>query len=178
MSGITTCSREPSGSVASTNGEDRSTRRPEDFSIRSTRSRTWSAVSKVLVSSAVPPRATNTLLGSLIQISSTVGSSRKRLQRPEPGDGVEHALGRTAQIRERRQPAVQGALVVVRDRVPDQLPDRALVLQWVDTGAPDQLADLTDNGFDRTHGTPPDQSPTPSTPAAPTSHRPGNVPAE
>ena len=33
MSGITTCSREPSGSIASTNGVDRSTRRPEDFSI-------------------------------------------------------------------------------------------------------------------------------------------------
>ena len=34
MSGITTCRREPSGSIASTNGVERSTRLPDDFSIR------------------------------------------------------------------------------------------------------------------------------------------------
>ena len=39
MSGITTCRRLPSGSIASTNGALRSTRRPDDFSIFSTRSR-------------------------------------------------------------------------------------------------------------------------------------------
>ncbi len=44
MSGITTCSREPSGSIASTNGVLRSTRRPVVLSIRSTRSRTWPSV--------------------------------------------------------------------------------------------------------------------------------------
>lgn len=76
MSGMTTCSREPSGSVASTNGLLRSTRRPLLLSMRSTRSRTSSAVTIVGVSSATPPRATKTLLGSLIQISSTAGSSK------------------------------------------------------------------------------------------------------
>ncbi len=40
MSGMTTCSRLPSGSVASTKGLDKSMRLPELFSIRSTRSRT------------------------------------------------------------------------------------------------------------------------------------------
>ena len=54
----------------------RSTRRPEDFSIRSTRSRTWSCESRVVVSSATPLRATKTRLGSLTQISSTDGSSK------------------------------------------------------------------------------------------------------
>ncbi len=67
MSGMTTCRREPSWSVASTKGDERSTRRPELRSIRSTRSRTSSAVRIVVVSSATPPRATKTLLGSLIQ---------------------------------------------------------------------------------------------------------------
>ena len=67
MSGMTTCRREPSKRVASTNGEERSTRLPELRSIRSTRSRTASAVRIVVVSSLMPPRATNTLLGWLIQ---------------------------------------------------------------------------------------------------------------
>ena len=78
MSGITTCSREPSGKVASTNGEERSTRRPDDFSIRSTKSRTSSAVRIVLVSSAVPPRATKILLGSLIQINERLSDTLER----------------------------------------------------------------------------------------------------
>lgn len=76
MSGITTCKRDPSASTASTNGELRSTRRPDVFSIRSTKSRTSSSVSKVVVSSATPSLAMKTLFGSLIQISSTRGSSR------------------------------------------------------------------------------------------------------
>ncbi len=45
---------------ASTNGLERSTRRPDDLSIRSTRSRTWSAVRIVVVSSGTPSRATKT----------------------------------------------------------------------------------------------------------------------
>ena len=76
MSGMTTCRRLPSGSIASTNGEERSMRRPEDLSMRSTRSRISAAVKIVVVSSLRPRWATKTLLGSLIQISSTVGSSR------------------------------------------------------------------------------------------------------
>ena len=76
MSGITTCSREPSGSEASTNGELRSTRRPEDCSIRSTRSRTSASVSTRPVSSGTPSRATKIASGALIHISSMSGSSR------------------------------------------------------------------------------------------------------
>jgi hypothetical protein len=83
-SGIATCSRLPSGSVASTNGCDRSMRRPVGFSIRSTRSRTRSAVSTVVVSSLRPPRAMKTLVGSLTQISSTDGSSRYCCNGPSP----------------------------------------------------------------------------------------------
>ena len=76
MSGMTTCSREPSGSIASTNGVERSTRRPDDLSIRSTRSCTWLPDRIVVVSSLRPRLATKTRPGSLIQISSTIGSSR------------------------------------------------------------------------------------------------------
>ncbi len=83
-SGITTCRREPSGRDASTNGDERSTRRPEDLSMRSTRSRTPSAVRIVGVSSLTPSRATNTLPGSLIQISSTRGSSKYGCSGPNP----------------------------------------------------------------------------------------------
>jgi len=68
MSGITTCSRLPSASIASTNGWLRSTRRPEDFNIRSTRSCSWPGSSTVVVSSLRPARATNTRPGSLIQL--------------------------------------------------------------------------------------------------------------
>ncbi len=84
MSGMTTCNRLPSGSVASTKGDDRSIRRPDDLSIRSTRSRTWSPVSTVLVSSGTPLRATKTWLGALIQISSTSGSSKYCCSGPKP----------------------------------------------------------------------------------------------
>jgi hypothetical protein len=84
MSGMATCSREPSGSIASTKGVDRSTRRPDDFSIFSTRSRTSSAVRTVVVSSCTPWRATKTLVGSLIHTSSTVGSSRYGCSGPKP----------------------------------------------------------------------------------------------
>ena len=76
MPSSTTCSRCPSGSIASTNGWDRSMRRPLDLSIRSTSSCTCAELRIVDVSSCRPARATNTRLGSLIHTSSTVGSSR------------------------------------------------------------------------------------------------------
>ena len=56
----------------------------EDLSIRSTSSCTWALVSIRLVSSWRPRRAMNTRLGSLIQTSSTVGSSRKGCSGPKP----------------------------------------------------------------------------------------------
>ena len=84
MPSRTTCSRWPSGSMASTNGRLMSIRRPLDLSIRSTSSSTWAEVSMRLVSSCRPLRAMNTRLGSLIQISSTAGSSRKGCNGPKP----------------------------------------------------------------------------------------------
>ncbi len=67
MSGITTCSREPSGIIASTNGWLRSTRRPEVRSIRSTRSASAWVDRIVVVSSERPLRATKTFSGPLTQ---------------------------------------------------------------------------------------------------------------
>ena len=66
------------------------------------------------MSSAAPPRATNTLQGSLIQISSTVGSSRKGCSGPNPATASSTLLARRP-VGKRRQPAVEGALVVVGD---------------------------------------------------------------
>ncbi len=83
-SGITTCSREPSDSDASTNGVDRSTRRPLARSISSTRSWTCSSLSTVPVRIGRPALATKTLSGWLIQISSTSGSSKYSCNGPSP----------------------------------------------------------------------------------------------
>ena len=83
-SGMTTCRRSPPGSDASTNGLERSRRRPEDLSICSTRCSTCSSVRIVEVSSARPLRATNTCDGLLIQISSIEGSSRYFCSGPSP----------------------------------------------------------------------------------------------
>ncbi len=80
----TTCNRCPSGSIASTNGWLMSIRRPLDLSIRSTSSCTCAGVSIRLVSSCRPRRAMKTRLGSLIQISSTAGSSRNGCNAPNP----------------------------------------------------------------------------------------------
>ena len=76
MSGMTTCSREPSGIIASTNGVHMSIRRPDVRSIRSTRSASSPGARIVVVSSLRPRWATNTRPGSLTQISSISGSSR------------------------------------------------------------------------------------------------------
>jgi hypothetical protein len=81
---MTACSRDPSGSVASTNGSLRSSRRPLVRSIRSTSSATSASASTVVVSSLWPRRATKTLPGSLIQTSSTSGSSSHRCSGPKP----------------------------------------------------------------------------------------------
>ena len=84
MPSSTTCSRWPSGSIASTNGWLRSMRRPELLSIRSTSSCTCAWVSTRLVSSWRPCRATKTRSGALIHSSSTVGSSRNGCSGPNP----------------------------------------------------------------------------------------------
>ena len=85
MSGMTACSRDPSGSMASTNGvaevepPARGLQHPLDqVGHLARRSRI------VVVSSVRPRRATNTRPGSLIQISSTSGSSSQRCSGPKP----------------------------------------------------------------------------------------------
>jgi hypothetical protein len=65
--GITTCRREPSGIIASTNGVLMSMRRPDVRSIRSTRSASSPCPRIVVVSSLRPRRAMNTRPGSLTQ---------------------------------------------------------------------------------------------------------------
>lgn len=64
---------DPNQMFASTNGVDRSTRRPDDLSIFSTRSRTSSAVRTVVVSSCTPRRAMKTVVGSLTQAKTKGG---------------------------------------------------------------------------------------------------------
>lgn len=84
IGGMATCNRSPPTRAASTKGWEMSSRRPEDRSIRSTRSRTdwWSRI--VVVSSGRPERAMKIRPGSLIQISSTAGSSRYCWSGPRP----------------------------------------------------------------------------------------------
>ena len=84
IGGMTTCKREPSGNDASTNGWETSTRRPLRRNIRSTRVRTSSGERSAGIRSWRPERATNTADESLIQISSTVGSSRWDCRIPNP----------------------------------------------------------------------------------------------
>src|SRR5699024_9694706 len=76
MSGSTTCRRDPSGSMASTNGWDRSTRRPDVRRIRSMRSSSSPTLSFVVVSWWTPSTAMKTSLGLFTQISSTRSSSK------------------------------------------------------------------------------------------------------
>ena len=151
MSGITTCSREPSGSIASTNGVDRSTRRPEDFSIFSTRSRTSSAVRIVVVSSCTPRRAMNTLVGSLIQISSTVGSSRYFCSGPKPATASNTCRAASRASTQLRQGAAEAALVVLGDDLVDQAADGGGVGDRVQPAAADELADLVLDDADGVH---------------------------
>ena len=76
MGGMTTWRRSPSGIWASTKGLDRSRRRPETRSMRSTSTRRSSSSRIVVVSSGLPERATKTRPGALHQTSSIESSSR------------------------------------------------------------------------------------------------------
>ncbi len=120
MSGMTTCSRVPSGSMASTNGVLRSTRRPDDFSIRSTRSLTWSCDRMVVVSSATPSRATNTRAGLVDPDLLDRRVVEVALQRAEAGHGVPHRARRGLDVGDHRQPTEHRPLVVVGHRLAHQ----------------------------------------------------------
>ena len=94
MSGMTTCSRLPSGSIASTNGVLRSTRRPVVLSIFSTRSRTCASPRIVVVSSERPRRATKTRPGSLIQFNGRLTYTFARCEAPSTPGSAEMRPGR------------------------------------------------------------------------------------
>ena len=93
ISGITTCKRLPSGSRASTNGCERSKRRPLQMRARSTSCFTDSEVRTRLMRWLLPARAMNIRSGALIQISSTVGSAMRSAIGPKttPGSMVSMA---------------------------------------------------------------------------------------
>jgi hypothetical protein len=85
---------------------DMSNGQPLLLSIRSTRSRTPSAVNRVVVSSATPPRATNTFVGSLIHLLH-VRVVEVLLEGAEARHRVLHRLDRIVDAGQRRQAAVQ-----------------------------------------------------------------------
>ena len=95
-----------------------------------------------MVSSATPPRATNTFDGSLIQISSTSGVVEVLLQRPETGHRVQDRLHRPLDVGQRGQATVERALVIVGHRIPHQPVDLTGVPGRVEAGAADELAHL------------------------------------
>ena len=68
-----------------------------------------------LVSSCRPLRATKTRLGSLIQTSSTVGSSRNGCSGPNPDTRATSSPTSAVDVGHRRDHAGQAALVVVAD---------------------------------------------------------------
>ena len=69
----------------------------------------------VEVSSCRPARATKTRLGSLIQISSTLGVVEVALERPEAGDPGDQLLDDGVVVLDGRHRAGEAALVVVTD---------------------------------------------------------------
>jgi len=69
-----------------------------------------------------------------------------RLQWPETGDCIEDALGRLAQVRKGREPAMQRALVVVGHRVVNQLTHLLQITGGIQLGTPDQLPHLALDG--------------------------------
>ena len=161
MSGMTTCSREPSGSIASTNG--RATGRCGDREVRSIRS-TSSATCPArqdrrgqLAAAAPgdehPARLVDPDLLDLRVVEVA-------LQRPEAGHPVEHVADDGLRVADRRQRRGQRPLGVVGDDVAHQHPHRRRVGERVEPAPADQLADLAVDDVEqspRRHGTPVEQ---------------------
>src|ERR1019366_4005939 len=83
--GITALTREPSGSRASTIGDDSSTRRPTRETIFSMiRSRCASSLNSTGVRYSLPPRSTYTWCGVVTRMSLTVGSCSSGSSGPSP----------------------------------------------------------------------------------------------
>ena len=123
MSGMTTCSREPSGRTASTNGLDRSTRRPDglehpldEVAHLVAREHRRGQLGYAAARDEHPRRLVDPDLldGRVVEVL---------LQRTEPGDGVPHRLLGLA--RRRRGPASRRASTARRSRRPRRAPAAA-----------------------------------------------------
>ncbi len=150
MSGIATCSRDPSGSDASTNGELRSTRRPVDCSIRSTRSRT----------SRLGELERDALGDAVARDEDAVGRVdphlldcrvvEERLQRAEPGERRDHLTRGRPLVGEHRQRAAERALAVAPHLVAHVAVGEVAIAGEVDPVAAHALAHLLGDEADRT----------------------------
>ena len=142
MSGMTTCSREPSGSIASTNGVDMSIRRPDVRSIRSTRSASSPGARIVVVSSLRPRLGDEHAAGLVDPDLLDLRVVEVALQRPEAGHPVEHVADDGLRVTDRRQRRGQRPLGVVGDDVAHQHPHGGRIDERVEPAAADELADL------------------------------------
>ena len=93
----------------------------------------------------------NTLVGSLIQISSTVGSSRYFCSGPKPATASKTCRAAEPGVDQLRDVAADAALVVVGDHLVDQPAYGGRVGHRVEAAAPHQLADLVLDGGDGVH---------------------------
>ena len=108
-----------------------------------------------MVSSERPRRAMKTRPGSLIQISSTVGSSRKGCSGPNPQTESRSDRVSAGDVAQRRQRRVDRTVEVVGGDLVDQPVDDLDLGQRVDAALTDQLADLAlDDRQPRRHASP------------------------
>ena len=132
---------------------DRSTRRPEDFSIRSTRSRTWSCDEQRGGQLGDPWRATNTRAGLVDPDLLDRRVVEVLLQRAEARRPCPTPRGtRRVDVGEHRHPAAHRPLVVVGDGLGHQPAHLALVARRVEARATDQLTHLALERVDGIHG--------------------------
>ncbi len=156
MLGITTCRRDPSGSIASTNGVDRSIRRPEVRSIRSTSSSTCAAVRIERGQFRAAAAGDEDPAGLVDPDLLDRRVVQERLQRPEPGDRVDGGAGGGVRIVHRREGGGADAVLVLGDHLADDLGHRARIAGRVDAAPAHQLAGpRVDDVLRRLHAKPP-----------------------
>ena len=113
--GMTTLTREPSGSRASASGDASSTRRPAGASTRSITSRSCASVAKAMaVASRRPARSTHTSARPLTMISSTVGSSSSGCSGPRPSARSVTRRVSSARVSPSSRPASRSTSAAIR----------------------------------------------------------------
>ncbi len=153
-SGMTTCSREPSGKCCIDEGRRKV--QPSAGALE----HAFHEVADLLlgeatdVSSDSPLRATKISSGALSQISSIAGSSSSGCNGPKPATASKTNLRAVSSGADRRQWRQQRPLVVVADRLVHQAPDFAGLPQRVEPSTADQLADLVLDDAHSFHGAP------------------------